>query len=66
MNRIISKKVNSNKNRIWGSFKLSDGSNTKFEMSKGNSWFQWGNSTENLGVTVDLVESICNEWLENN
>lgn len=63
MKYIKSEKINSNRNRIWGSFKLSDGTTTKWEMSKGNSWFQWGNSTENLGLSVDRVEQLTNEWL---
>ncbi len=63
MNEIIRETVNRNKNRIWGNFKLSDGSTTKFEMRKGESWFQWGNTTDNLCLTVDRVEELTNEWL---
>ncbi len=55
--------VKSNSQRIWGSFKLSDKTTTKFEMKKGESWFQWGNSTNNLCLTVDRVEQLCNAWL---
>jgi len=36
---IKSESIKRNKNRIWGSFKLSDGSKTNFEMRKGESWF---------------------------
>jgi hypothetical protein len=65
MTRVISEKVNRNSRRIWGQFKLSDKTTTKFEMVKGQSWNQWGNSTDNLYLTVERVESLCNEWLEN-
>lgn len=58
--------VHKNKSRIWGEFKLSDGTTTKFELRKGNAWFQWGNSTENLGLTVDRVNELTEEWLEEN
>lgn len=64
MPTIIKEKVNRNSKRIWGTFRLSDGSTTRFEMRKGESWFQWKNSTENLGETVERVEELCSEWLE--
>ena len=66
MNTIKRETVNKNNRRIWGNFKLSDGSVTKFEMVKNESWFQWGNTTDNLGITVGRVEELTNEWLENN
>jgi hypothetical protein len=63
MATVKTEKVNRNANRIWGSFKLSDGTTTKFEMVKGNGWNQWGNSTDNLYLTVSRVEHLCNDWL---
>lgn len=59
MTHIVSEQVNRNTRRIWGKFKLSDKSVTHFEMCRGESWFQWGNSTDNLGLTVDRVEELC-------
>ena len=56
--------INRNSKRIWGSFKLSDGTTTKFEMCKGEAWFQWGNISSNMGLTVDRVEELCDRWLE--
>ena len=53
--------VNKNSKRIWGSFKLSDGTKTKFEMVKGEGWFQWGNFPDNLGITCERVDELCNE-----
>ena len=47
--------VNKNRRRIWGYFILGDGSKTKFEMLKGEAWFQWGNNTDNLCETVERV-----------
>jgi hypothetical protein len=66
MTKVRSEEIHKNKSRIWGEFKLSDKTTTKFEMRKGESWNQWGNSRENLGLTVDRVEEISNEWLEEN
>ncbi len=64
MTNIVSEKINRNSRRIWGTFKLSDGSITKFEMRKDNAWFQWGNTTENLCLTVDRVKKLTDEWLQ--
>ena len=70
MVKVVSESVNKNSRRIWGYFKLSDGSKTQFEQTKENakngiSWFQWGNIKDNLGLTVDRVEELTTEWLEN-
>ena len=56
--------INQNNKRIWGSFKLSDNTTTKFECKKNESWFQWGNTTDNLCLTVEKVEKLVNKWLE--
>jgi len=56
--------VNSNSRRICGHFILSDKSKTQFEMRKGQGWNQWGNTTDNLGVTVDRVNELTSEWFE--
>ena len=65
MNNITIKEetVKRSKRRIWGQFILSDGSVTKFDGSKENSWEQWGNTTDNLRVTVSRLEEIFSEWL---
>lgn len=60
---IRSENIHRNKQRIWGSFRLNDGSVNKFEMRKGESWFQWGNTTDNLYITVERIEQLCNDWL---
>ena len=61
---IVSEKVNQNRRRIWGSFKLSDKSITRFEMKKGEAWFQWGNTQDNLWDSVERVEELTSEWIE--
>ncbi len=68
--RIIKEVVHQNTKRIWGYFILSDKSKTSFEMTLRNykslgsgAWFQWGNTTDNLYLTVDRVELLCNKWL---
>jgi len=53
---------------IEGTITLDDGETIKFDCSTENAWNQWGNSIENIGRTVDLVESIqhaLNEEVEN-
>jgi hypothetical protein len=47
--------------RIKGKVKLSDKSVTKFEIGKDGEWHQWGNTTDNLFVTVPLVEQLARE-----
>ena len=37
-----------------------------YEMSKENSWFQWGNTTDNLCLTVGRVEELTAEWYMEN
>ena len=56
--------INSNSRRIWGHFILSDKSKTQFEMIKGEGWNQWGNTTDNLCVTVDRLNELASEWFE--
>lgn len=50
---------------IKGYFKLTDGTKTKFSIDKQGEWEQWGNSTENLCLTVPNVERLVNELVFN-
>jgi len=59
---ILKETVHKNSRRIWGSFKLSDKSTSKFEMIKGKTWFQWANTAANMGITVDRVTKLCEEY----
>lgn len=43
---------------IEGKITLDDGQEIQFDCSTENAWNQWGNSTENKGRTVNLVEKI--------
>lgn len=64
MVKIVKETVFHTNKRVWGRFKLSDGSVTKFEMSRADeSWHQWGNNTDNLKITVNRVEQLCKEWM---
>ena len=70
---VRSETVHKNRNRVWGTFTLKDGSKTHFEMTKANrtnlgagAWFQWGNTTDNLSLTVERVEKLCSDWEEEN
>jgi hypothetical protein len=55
--------IKRSKNEITGTFELSDGTTTHFSIDLENGWSQWGNSTENLGLTVERVEELFNELL---
>lgn len=46
---------------VEGYFKLSDGTTTKFSIDKDGTWFQWGNSNENLSLTVNKIERLKNK-----
>jgi hypothetical protein len=59
--QIKSKKVTFGKsNEVKGWFKLSDGTKTNFTISKHGEWEQWGNTRDNLGVSVPFIEELIN------
>lgn len=47
-------------NQVKGWFKLSDGTKTNFTISSAGEWEQWGNTRENLGVSVPFIEELVN------
>jgi len=54
------------KKSIKGSFTLTDGTKTIFEIDKEKgTWDQWNNTTENLCITTSEVERISNEYFNN-
>lgn len=58
---IRSEKITRTKNKIKGTFRLSDKSITKFECTRNGEWYQWGNIEENLFITVRRVEELHKE-----
>ena len=66
MPRIIEETITKSSKGIKGTFKLSDNSTTKFEKEKGKDWMQWGNNNDNLCLTTQKVEQLCNEWIIDN
>ena len=58
---IVSKKGK----EITGYFKLSDGTKTKFSIDKQGEWEQWGNTTDNLCVSVPNVQRMVSELIFN-
>jgi hypothetical protein len=52
------------KNGFKGCFKLSDGTKTKFDYDRKavGGWSQWGNSSDNLKLTVGRVEKLVEEF----
>lgn len=44
--------------RISGKILMSDGSETEFSIEGDLGWQQWGNITEKLGATVDLMDAL--------
>ena len=66
MTKIKSKKITETKNFIKGYFLLTDKSKTKFEINKKTQeWNQWGNSNENLFLSVSRIENIIEQGLSN-
>jgi hypothetical protein len=49
---------------ITGKVTLSDGSETEFSIQPDLGWQQWGNYTEKLGATSDLMEELANAAYE--
>jgi len=65
MTKIIGTKITETKNFIKGSFRLSDKSTTFFEITKKTGfWEQWGNTRENLCLSVPKIEAILEESLQ--
>ena len=61
---IKSTTIRETKNFIKGTFTLSDKSKTKFEINKKtNDWYQWGNCTDNLSLSVERIENIISQQL---
>ena len=58
---VRSETVRRTRNTIKGHFNLSDGSKTQFSIDKEYGWEQWGNTKENLGITVDRLDRLKNE-----
>ena len=57
--QIKSKKITDIKNGgIRGYVKLTDKTTTYFEITSDGEWEQWGNSKENLCLTVPLIEKL--------
>jgi hypothetical protein len=60
--QIKSKKITETKNFIKGCFLLTDKSKTKFEIDKKTQeWNQWGNSNENLCLSVPQILNMINQ-----
>ena len=57
--KIKTKKITETKKLIKGILTLSDKTKTHFEIDKKTGeWYQWGNATENLYLSVPFVESL--------
>ena len=60
--KIKSRKVTETKNHIKGIFCLTDKTRTRFEIDKKTGyWEQWGNCTDNLCLSVPIIERMLNE-----
>lgn len=53
--QIKTKKVNFIKNEIKGWFRLTDGTKTQFSVDAQGNFSQWGNSTENLTLSIPFL-----------
>jgi hypothetical protein len=50
---------------ISGYFKLTDGTKTKFAIDKQGEWEQWGNTRDNLCLTVPRIQRLVNDLIFN-
>ena len=58
---IKSKEVTfTNDNQVKGWLKLKDGTKTFFNIDNNGEWEQWGNTRDNLGVSVAFIEELVN------
>ncbi len=58
---IKSKEVTFTKdNQVKGWLKLKDGTKTFFNIDNNGEWEQWGNTRDNLCLTVNFVENLRN------
>jgi len=59
---VKSRKITHYRNgKIKGTFTLSNKTKTHFEISKDGEWQQWGNTVNNLYMTVRAVEELVKE-----
>lgn len=63
--KIKTTKITAIKKGISGYFTLTDGTKTKFSIDKQGEWYQWGNSTENLYLSVPKVERLVSDLIFN-
>lgn len=61
---VKSETIKRTRNTIKGTFRLSDKSTTQFSIDREYGWSQWGNTKDNLYVTVDRIEELTQELLD--
>ena len=60
---VKSRTITELKTKVKGKFVLSDKSVTKFEIDrKTGEWKQWGNSTDNLCISVKEIEKLTEQY----
>jgi hypothetical protein len=64
--KIKSKSVKFLTSKVKGWLKLTDGSKTHFEVQNNGEWEQWGNSRENLCVSVPFMYELVDFYLNEN
>jgi len=64
--KIKSKSVKFLKSKVKGWLRLTDGSKTNFEVQENGEWEQWGNSRENLCVSVPFMYELVDFYLNEN
>lgn len=53
------------KKGISGYFTLTDGTKTKFSIDNQGEWYQWGNTKDNLCLSVPKIEKLVSELIFN-
>jgi hypothetical protein len=64
--KIKTKSVKFLTSKVKGWLKLTDGSKTHFEVQNNGEWEQWGNSRENLCVSVPFIYELVDFYLNEN
>jgi hypothetical protein len=63
--KVKTTKITKIRKGISGYFKLTDGTKTKFSIDNQGEWEQWGNTTDNLCISVPNVQRMVTDLIFN-
>lgn len=56
--QIKTKKVDFKQSLVKGWFRLTDGTKTEFTIDQQGNWTQWGNTSDNLNVSIPFLQEL--------